>query len=104
MLLSVRALYCRKYLSGDAEFGERSKRGLLLKVEIPDGLEQTDHALLNHVLSVRACKKVSPRFGAREVSVAGEQNLDRLLLAVSGLLDQVYVFEPVELECWSNQL
>src|SRR5680860_901401 len=84
MFVSVGALDGSQYLSRDAELGERPKRGRLAEVEVPDGLEEPDHALLDDVLSFRARQEVAARLGTSEVPVAGEQDLDRSLLAVPG--------------------
>ena len=104
MLLPVGALYRRENLPRDSELGERTKRGLLVEVEVPDCLEQADHALLDHVFSVGAGQEVGAGLGAREVPIAGEQDLDGSVVAATGLLDKLDVFESVELERWSDQI
>src|SRR3990170_7797879 len=98
VLVPVGSLDGSQYLPRDTEFGERPKWGLLLEVEVSDGLEEADHALLDDILSFRARQEVAARLGPSEVPVAGEQDLYRALLAVAGLFDQLCVFEPVELE------
>src|SRR5919106_1209205 len=77
VLVPVGGLYGSQYLPRDAEFGERPKRGLLLEVEVSDGLEEADHALLDDILSFRARQEVAARLGPSEVPVAGEQDLSR---------------------------
>ena len=93
MLVAVGGLDRREDLAGDAELGEGPERGFLLEVEVPDRLEEADHALLDDVFLVRAGEEVGAGLGPGEVPVAAQEDLEAALVAFLDSLDEDLILE-----------
>ena len=72
----------RDDLTGDAQLGEGSERGLAVRAEVPRRLEQPDERLLLDVVGVRADEEVAAGLASGEAPVPAEEGLDRLSIAL----------------------
>ena len=78
-------------LPGDAQFRKCPEGGQLIRSEIPNRLEQADHAFLHDVLMVRADQKIRPRLGPHKVLIFVEQHFLRLIVAVAGQQRNLFI-------------
>src|SRR5206468_5120341 len=91
VLLRSRASDRGDELPGDADVGEGSKRSLLLRLEVADGLEETDEALLDDVVAIRPGEEVRARLHPGEPAVPGEQDVGGAIVALAVLCQEFLV-------------
>src|SRR6266540_2160867 len=93
VLEAGRGLDRRNDLARDAKLGEGAERRLLVRAEIAHRLIEADQPFLDQVLRVAAGEEVRARLQPDEPRVAPDQLIERDLVAVSGLEDELQVLE-----------
>ena len=91
VLLPRRGLDRGDDLAGDAQLGERPERRQLLPPEVPNGLVEADHPLLDDILAIGPDQKVRLGFDSDEVAVLVDQILGGELIASLCAIDKLFI-------------
>src|SRR5581483_10036406 len=80
-------------LARHAQLGEGAERRLLVGAKVAHGLVEPDQALLDQIVAVAADEEVRARLQPHERRVALDQRVERSLVAVASLEDELEILE-----------